>query len=95
MESRLVIECNFLARLDIAKGDKENMAIKDFHVAVWFAGVVYVVRAVAALAAVEAPAIINGANTESASSGTAISFRIGYSLTGVLRYLSPLAEVCL
>lgn len=69
------------------------MAIEYFHVAVWFAGVVYVVRAVATLAAVEAPAIIDRANTEPASSGAAISFSIGYSLARVLRYLSAPGEV--
>ncbi len=93
MERRLVVECDLLARLDIAECDKENMAIEYFHVAVGFAGMVYVMRAVPALAAVEAPAMINCADTESASSGAAISFCVGYSLAGVLRYLSAPGKV--
>ncbi len=69
------------------------MAIEYFHVAVGFAGMVYVMRAVPALAAVEAPAIINCADTESASSGATISFCVGYSLAGVLRYFSAPGKV--
>lgn len=93
MERRLVVECDLLARLDIAECDKENMAIEYFHVGVGFAGMVYVMRAVPAFAAVEAPVIINRADTESASSGAAISFWVGYSLAGVLRYLSAPGKV--
>ncbi len=58
-----------------------------FHVTVRFAGMVYVMSAVPAPAAVKTPAAINCADTEPASSGAAISFGIGYSLAGVLRYL--------
>lgn len=93
MERRLVVERDLLARLDIAERDEENMAIEYFHVAVGFAAMVYVMRAVPAPAAVEAPLIINCADTESASSGTAISFCVGYSLAGVLRYLSAAGKV--
>lgn len=93
MERRLVVECDLLARLDIAECDKENMAVKYFHVAVGFAGMVYVMRAVPALAAIEAPEIIDCADTESATPGAPISFCIGYSLAGILRYLSAPGKV--
>ncbi len=93
MERRLVVECDLLARLDIAECDKENMAIKYFHVAVGFAGMVDVMRAVPALAAIEAPANINCTDAKPASPGAAISFSIGYSLAGVLRYLSAPGKV--
>ncbi len=88
MERRLVVDGDLVARLDVAECDKENMAVEYFHVAVGFAGMVYVMRAVPALAAVETPAIIDRADTESAPPGAAISFGVGYSLAGILRYLS-------
>jgi hypothetical protein len=87
VKRRLIVECDFLTRLDVAERDKENMVIENFHVAVGFAGMVYVMSTVPALAAVEAPAPIDGADTESTSPGAAIGFRVGDSLAGVLRYL--------
>ena len=87
MERRLVVECDLLARLDVAECDKENMVIEYFHVAVRFAGMIDVMRAVPALAAIEAPALIDRADTQTSSPGTAISFGIRYSLARVLRYL--------
>ncbi len=95
VERRLVVDCDLLTRLDVAKCDKENMAIEYFHVAVGFAAVVYVVRAVPAFAAVEAPPIINGTDTEPTSPGAAIGFCIGYSLSGVLSYLSFTEKLCI
>ena len=77
--------------MDIAERDKENVAIKYFHEAVGFARMVYVVSAIPAFAPVKAPAAINCADAESASSGPAISFCVGYSLAAVLSYL-PTAE---
>lgn len=88
MERGLIVECDLLPRLDVAKRDKENVVIEYFHVAVGFAGVVYVMSAISAFAAVQAPAIIDRADTEASAPGAAISFGVGYSLAGVLRYLS-------
>ncbi len=50
-------------------------------------------RAIPALAAVEAPAIIDRADTEPAPPGAALRFRIGYSLARVLRYFSAPRKV--
>ena len=69
------------------------MIIEYFHVAVGFAGMVYVVSAISAPAAVKAPATVNCTDTESASSGAAISFCVGYSLAAVLSYLSTAEKV--
>lgn len=87
MERRFVVERNLLAGADIAECDKQDMAIENFHVSVWFAGMIDVMRAVPALAAIETPAIIDRADTQTSSPGTAISFGIRYSLAPVLRYL--------
>ncbi|MCM3872738.1 MAG: hypothetical protein ND895_18820 [Pyrinomonadaceae bacterium] len=64
-----------------------------FHVTVRFAGMVYVMSAVPAPAAVKTPATINCADTEPASSGAAISFGVGYSLAAILRDLSAAGKV--
>ena len=64
------------------------MAVQYFHVAVGFAGVIDVMRAVAAPAAVEAPAFVDCTDTKPAAAGTAISFGVGYSLACVLGYFS-------
>jgi hypothetical protein len=93
VQRRFVVEGDLLTWLDVAAGDKENVVIEYLHVAVGFAGVVYVMSAIPALAAIEAPAIIDSADTESASSGAAISFRVGYFLASVLSYLSPTREM--
>jgi hypothetical protein len=93
VERRLVVKCDLLARLYIAERDEENVAIDYFHVAVGFTGMVYVMSAVPAPAAVKAPAIINCADTKSAASGAAISFGVGYSLAAVLRDLSAAGKV--
>lgn len=92
MERRLVVDCDLLAGADIAACEKEDMAIEYLHVSVRFAGMIDVMRAVPALAAIEAPAIIDRADTQTSSPGTAIGFGIGYSLARVLRYL-PAAHI--
>lgn len=93
MERRLVVEGDLLTRLDIAECNEEDMTVEYFHVAVGLAGMVYVMRSVAALAAVETPPIIDCADTESAPPGAAVSFGIGYSLAGIFRYFLAAGKV--
>lgn len=69
------------------------MAIQYFHVAVGLAGMVYVMSAVSALAAVKAPTTIYCADTESSPSGAPISLGVRDSLAGVLRDLSAPPKV--
>ena len=59
MQRGFVVDCDFLARPYVAQRDEQNMTVEDFHESVWFARVIYVMRAVAAAAAIQAPAIIN------------------------------------
>lgn len=93
MERRFVVECNLLAGAYIAKCDKEDMATEYLHVSIRFAGMIDVMRAVPALAAIETPAFIDRADTQTSSPGTAISFGIRYSLARVLRYLPAAHEM--
>jgi hypothetical protein len=60
----LVIDCYLFARFDVAEGDEENVIVDDLNEGVWRAGVVDVVSAIAAAAAVEAPAIVDLTNAE-------------------------------
>ncbi len=59
MQRRFVVDCDFFAGPDIAQRNEQNVTVEDFHESVWFARVIYVMRAVAAAAAIQAPAIIN------------------------------------
>ena len=93
MERRFVIERNLLAGADIAECDKEDMAIEYLHISVRFAGMIDVMRAIPALAAIEAPAFIDRTDTQTSSPGTAISFGIRYSLARVFRYLPAAQEM--
>ncbi len=93
MERRLIVERDLFTRMNITQGYKENMTIEYLNIAIGFAGMVYVMSAVSAFAAVDAPMIIDCADTESASPGTPISLRIGDSLAAVLRYLAATREV--
>lgn len=63
------------------------MAVQHFHVGVGFAGMIDVVRAVAAAAAVKAPALVDGADAQATASTPSISFSVGNPLSGVLRNL--------
>jgi hypothetical protein len=60
------------------------MTVKDLHVAVWFAGMVDVVRAVPTPAPVEAPASIDRADSQNPAMGTPLCLSRRYSLAGIL-----------
>jgi hypothetical protein len=92
VKRRLIVDGDFLAWLDIAECDKEDMTIEYFHVAVGLAGMVYVMRSVPAPTTVETPTLIDRADTESSPPGAAVSFGIRYSLAGILRYLSTASK---
>ena len=63
------------------------MAVKHFHVRVGFAGMIDVVRAVAAATTVKTPALVDGADAQATASAAPISFSIRNAFAGVLRYL--------
>ena len=69
------------------------MAVQHFHVRVGFAGMIDVVRAVAASATVKAPALVDGADAQATASAAPISFRIRNALAGVLRNLFTCGKV--
>ena len=60
----MVIDRYLFARFDVAQGDEENVIVEDLHEGVWRAGVIDVVSAIAAAAAVETPAIVDLTDAE-------------------------------
>jgi len=69
------------------------MAVKNLHVGVGLAGMIDVVGAVAIAAAVETPAIVDGADAQLAPARPAIGLSVTDPLAGILRNLSPALEV--
>ena len=92
MECGLVIDRDLFAGFNVAQGDEQDMAVENLHVGVGLAGMIDVVGAVAIAAAVETPAIVDGADAQLGSAGPAIRFGISDLLAGVLRDLSPAFE---
>ena len=74
---------------DIAPGNEEYVAVKNLHVRVGFAGMINVVCAVSATAAVQAPAIIDCADTQLPPAGPAIGLRVCDLLARVFCYFAP------
>jgi len=88
-----VIEQKFLARLDVAQSEKEDVAMDDLAVAVGFTGMVDELRAVAAAAPVNRPIRVDAADVDAPFVlQTARDFVAGNSFAGVLGYLAPLFE---
>jgi len=85
VESGFVVDGDFLARPYVAQRDKQNVSVKDFHEGVWFARVIYVMRAVAATAAVETPVIINLTDAQFWSQRSTLCLGVCNSLTRVFR----------
>ena len=69
------------------------MAIEGFHVRVRLTRVIYVVRAVASAAAVDAPNAVDVADSQFGSMGAALRFVIRNALAGVFGDLEPLAKM--
>lgn len=88
-----VIEQQFFSRFDVPQSEEEDVAVNDLAVAVGFAGVVYVLRAVAAAAPVNRPIKVDTADVEpSFVLETARDFVAGDSFAFVPGDLAPLWE---
>jgi len=76
MKGVFVIDGDLFAASNVAQREKQHVAVNRFHVSVRRAGVVDVVGAVAAAAAVQAPAAVNVTNTQLGATGTALCLEI-------------------
>lgn len=76
MERRLVIDSDLVPDFNIAEGYKKNVIVENLHKRVRFAGMIYVVRTIAAATAIEAPPPVNLTDTEGFSMSSAARFGI-------------------
>ena len=78
MESRLVVDGDLFARLNVAQSEEEEMAAHALHKSVGLATVVDVMAAVSAPAAVDAAPPVDGANPQFPSrAGAPLRFGVG------------------
>ena len=89
----MIVNRDFFAGLDIAQGDEEHVSIENFHERVWLAGMIDVVSAVAAAAAVQTPALVDGVDSQTASVGPPVRFGIADSLARILRDFATTGEM--
>src|SRR5580765_4541442 len=62
VQCRVIIERNLLTRADIAQRQYQDVIVNSLHIAVGFAGVVDVVGAISASAAIQTPAVVDFAD---------------------------------
>jgi hypothetical protein len=88
-----VIEQQLFSRFDVPQREKEDVAVNDLAVAVGFAGVIYVLGAVAAAIPVDRPIRVDTADVEPPFVlETARDFVTVDSFAFVFGYLTPLFE---
>ena len=68
------------------------MIVENLHEGIGLAGVIDVMRTVAAAAAIKTPAVIQRADSQAPATCPAVCFRIRDPLSGVLRDLTMLPE---
>jgi len=88
MKRPFVIKRYFLARPDVAQGNKKNVAIQNLHVAVWFTGMVNIVSTVTILTTIKAPTRIKPASPQHTPVPTPFCLCIRDSYAGIFRDLS-------
>lgn len=93
MKRGFVVDCDFLARLNVAQSDEQNVAVENLHEGAGFAAMINVMRAITAAAAVKTPAIIDGADAQPAPTRPAISFGVSDFFASVLCYFPADFEV--
>ncbi len=93
MKGLLVVDCDFVSRLDVPQSNEQNAAVKNLHIGAGLARMINIVRAVSTTAAVQAPAIIDSADAQPSSARPAIGLSVGNLLARVLRDFPAAAAV--
>lgn len=93
MKSLFVVHGNLFAWIDITQSKEDHVAIDRAHVGVRLAGMIDVMRAVAAATAVDAPGAVNIADAQLGAMGAALSFAIRNALARVFGNLTPAREI--
>ncbi len=77
MERLLVVDRDFFAELDVSQSKEQDMAVQSSHEGIWLAGVIDVVRSVAAARAVQAETPVNVADAQDLTIASApASFKV-------------------
>ncbi len=92
MERRLIVDRDLLARLDIAQGNEENVIVENLHKGIRLAGVINVMRAISAAAAIQTPTIVDRTDPECLSFCSAVGFCVRDLLARVFGNFSPAGE---
>ena len=88
MQSLFVVDGDFFARVNIAQGEEQYVAVQILHVGVRLATVIDVMRAVATAGAVQTPTATYVADAQDSAVATALrSFEIRDAFARVLRDL--------
>ncbi len=93
MKSLFVVHGNLFAWIDITQSKEHHVAMDRAHVGVRLAGVIDVMRAVAAATAVDTPNAINVADAQLGAMGAALSFAIRNALASVFGDLTTVREI--
>ncbi len=77
MERLLVVDRDFFAGPDVSQSKEQDMAVQSSHEGIWLAGVIDVVRAVAAARAVQAETPVDVADAQDLTIACALaSFKV-------------------
>jgi hypothetical protein len=94
MKRLFVVDRDFFTALDVPQSEEQHVAVQSSHKGIWLAGVIDVVRAVAAARAVQTEASVDVADAQDLTIPCApAGFEIGDSFACVLSYLLPTFEM--
>ena len=93
MQRLFIIDGDFVAGVNITQSKEDYVSINCANVSVRLAGMVDVVRTVAAAAPINAPHTVNVADAQLGSMGAALSFAIRNALAGVFGNLTTPGKV--
>ena len=77
MQRRLVVNGDLLTGTDVSQRDEENVFVENFHERIRLARMIDVVRSISSPTSVNAPTIIDGADSKGLPMRSAISFSVG------------------
>ena len=63
MQRRFVIDRDLFSGFNVSQRQEENVIVMNLHERIWLAAMVYVMRSIPAPTAVQAPTVVDTANT--------------------------------
>lgn len=89
MQRLFIVDRDFFTRVDVAQSEEHYVAKDGADVGIRLAGMVNVMRPVAAATAIDAPDAVNIADAQLGAMGAALSFAIRDALARVFGNLTP------